>query len=369
MSLLPLTSGIRTRARLSTLRRVAGWLLYLLIGPALLQASPLKSDEEVLLLPQPARLSVANEPLLTIESVVYERERRPGLTTALAHYLDLDVDALSAPDRELLYARTQLFRIDFERGKQLQIRFDAVPGIHRLVRSNAHGRSRTSLRLPALTRPPTDRWLQFQVVTPRGDSRMFRGKAQLLAETGLSVISDIDDTIKHSAVRQRRELLLNTFVRPFQSVPGMASLYRDAAQAGAALHYVSGSPLQLYPALSDFIAEHGFPEGSMHLREVDLSAEVFGQSAGTRGHKLAVIRQLIGDFPRRRWLLVGDSGELDPEIYGELAREFPQAIEGVWIRDVSGDARDSERYRLAFDRVPATWVLFKDPGELPDQYW
>jgi phosphatidate phosphatase APP1 len=68
-------------------------------------------------------------------------------------------------------------------------------------------------------------------------------------------------------------------------------------------------------------------------------------------------------FPKRRFILVGDSGEKDPEIYGALARSQPGRIVGIFIRDVTGDA--AARYEAAFRGVPReTWAVFKDPAEV-----
>ena len=88
--------------------------------------------------------------------------------------------------------------------------------------------------------------MSFSVVLRDGDPRKFHGSALLVPEHGLSVVSDIDDTIKISQVRDRRELLRNTFAREFVAAPGMAARYQQlAASADTRFHYVSSSPLQL----------------------------------------------------------------------------------------------------------------------------
>ncbi len=66
-------------------------------------------------------------------------------------------------------------------------------------------------------------------------------------------------------------------------------------------------------------------------------------------------------------MLVGDSGESDPEIYGELARRHPDAVRLVSIRDVTGEGDDDVRYRAAFRDVPVErWRRFASPAELAD---
>lgn len=345
----------------------------LLLGSLAFSApgSPLKSDEWVLLPAQTARLGHDLSPRVRVAAIVYELERRPGMTTALARYLELDRNQLSTAERDLLYARTQLFRIDFERGKALPVVFADSGAMVTLPATNPNGLTRAEITLPPLAQsPPANRWLSYQVQTRDGDRRRFSGRALLLTAEGISVVSDIDDTIKDSNVLDRRELLLNTFVRAFRAVPGMATAYQawSTRDPRLALHYLSGSPQQMQPALQDFLVDEGFPPGTLHLREVDLEDELFGQSGGTPAHKRAVLEQLRADFPQRQFLLIGDSGEQDPEIYGDFARAHPDAVKAIWIREVRTDGDQSARYARAFADLPAAlWNSFSDPASLPTQ--
>ena len=90
-----------------------------------------------------------------------------------------------------------------------------------------------------------DGWLRYRADTSDGDERQLGGAVQLLPPRGVSVVSDVDDTIKISQVADHRELLNNTFLRPMEAVPGMPALYRRWAKDGAAFHYVTASPWQL----------------------------------------------------------------------------------------------------------------------------
>jgi phosphatidate phosphatase APP1 len=84
----------------------------------------------------------------------------------------------------------------------------------------------------------------------------------VIDEDGLSVISDIDDTVKVTNVANRRELLANTLFREFRAVTGMPEIYREWEAHGAAFHYVSASPWQLASCLERFLGESGIPGGS-----------------------------------------------------------------------------------------------------------
>lgn len=194
------------------------------------------------------------------------------------------------------------------------------------------------------------------------------GRVHLLEPTGLSVISDIDDTLKHSHVCCKRTLLANTFLRPFETIPGMAPLFREWASEGAAFHYVSSSPWQLYAHLAEHLASEGFPAGSFHLRPFRLRDHLLRRILMLRrSGKMGVIRALLRMFPRRRFLLVGDSGERDPELYGALARRYPTQIAGIFIRQLDNDAGALRRYARAFRLIdPSLLRIYQDANELSD---
>jgi phosphatidate phosphatase APP1 len=194
------------------------------------------------------------------------------------------------------------------------------------------------------------------------------GQARLLEPTGLSIISDIDDTLKHSDVACKRTLLTNTFLRPFETIPGMAPLFREWAADGAAFHYVSSSPWQLYEHLASHLANEGFPAGSFHLRPFRLRDHLLRRILMLRrSGKLGVIRTLFRMFPQRRFLLVGDSGEHDPETYGALARRYPDQIAGIFIRELDSLQNMRRRYARAFRRIdPSLLRIYRDAADLAD---
>jgi phosphatidate phosphatase APP1 len=349
---------------LRSFRAVSTLLLLLFASAATPWGRELSSDEHVLLLPQPARW-VEGGLELHVEAMVYELERRPGVHSAFAHYLGIDSDQLSAKQVALFRQRTQLFRIDAERGKQPLIR---LPGgaQFRLRSSNANGRSSTTVVLP--WDETAGEWLPLSVQVPSAHPRSYTARAQLLEASGWSVISDIDDTIKHSNVRDRRELLLNTFTRPFVAVPGVASVYRRWASGGASFHYVSSSPVQLLPPLRDFVDQARFPDGSLHLRTLDLLEELWASGDQSRAHKLHQIKELLRRFEHRRFILVGDSGEADPEIYAHVLQQHPEQIQQILIRDVSGEPQQAPRYaQLLPAELAQRLLVFQDASELPHE--
>jgi phosphatidate phosphatase APP1 len=209
-------------------------------------------------------------------------------------------------------------------------------------------------------------WLQFRVASPHDEHREFVGRAQLLPSTGVSVVTDIDDTIKHTEVTCRRSLLRNTFLREFLPIRGMPELYQQWAAEGAAFHYVSSSPWQLYDPLWDLCESHGFPEGTFHLRMFRLRDHMLRRLFLVRRPvKGVVIKSLLKTFPQRKFVLVGDSGERDPEIYGALARRFPQQVAGIYIRELPERPMHVKRTLKAFRHLsPRCWAIFHHPEQI-----
>ena len=210
------------------------------------------------------------------------------------------------------------------------------------------------------------RWLGCQAVLNAPDEREFAGRLQLIEPTGVSIISDVDDTIKHSNVSNRRDLFRNTFAKRFVPVTGMPELYRDCAIAGAVFHFVSGSPWQLYEPLHEFCRTEGYPCGSFHLKRFRFrEAAKKLRKSPQKAYKRTAIEPILLAFPQRRFVLIGDSGEQDPDIYGSFLREFPEQIIGVFIRAIRGESRETERIRNAFEGTdPAKWSLYVNPDEI-----
>ena len=328
--------------------------------------SNLKSDEEARIFPAIARRE-GEVWALRVHAWVYEPEEdspgRGAAIEALRVALDLPADA---PESAIFRARARPFLVDNESGKALVVRIGAEE--HVLNTTGFNGHSETDLRVAAAgLRPDAGGWVALDVVPREHDLRSFGGAALLLADTGTSVISDLDDTIKISEVRDRKQLLTRTFLREFEAVPGMATAYRRWAGAGAAFHYVSASPWQLFDVISTFFKTADFPPGSVHMKQFRWKdSSFFSLFEDPQSYKRPILRDLRVGSPRRRFVLVGDSGERDPEAYGEAFRAFPDQVAAIYIRDVTGEARDDPRYQAAFAEVPADrWTLFTDPAALP----
>ncbi|RYD30529.1 MAG: DUF2183 domain-containing protein [Verrucomicrobiaceae bacterium] len=333
--------------------------------------SPVKADETVLFFTTAA--SPAEDQsgmwLAEVHGIIFENEQSRLIVALLRKMLGIEEASLTAEERVLLRQRLALFTVDCERGKALRIvlggqTFD-------LPASGPNGHFRTTLRLPA-SMTQGHRELSFTAVLRPGDTRRFEGKILLPADgaAGPLVISDLDDTIKLSEVGDRTQLRLNTFCRPFRAVPGMAPLYqRWQTVHQAQFHYVSGSPWQLYGPLETFIRSEGFPEGTWHLKHLRLKDPstlriFFGPH---HVHKTAGIRAILERWPRRPVILVGDTGEQDPEIYADLAQRYPDRIHRIFLRNVTAETRSGPRLAGLFQNVPPEkWRLFENAAEVPE---
>jgi phosphatidate phosphatase APP1 len=155
------------------------------------------------------------------------------------------------------------------------------------------------------------------------------------------VISDIDDTIVPTGATRMWEMLKTTFLGNAQTrvpFPGVAAFYQ-ALSKGLVGHennpffYVSSSPWNLYDFLRELMDIHNLPQGPLMLRDIGLSREYFFAGSHTE-HKLVQIERIfdiIGNIP---FILIGDSGQHDAEIYLQVIRDFPGRVKMVYIRDV-----------------------------------
>ncbi len=329
-------------------------------------------DEEVVVLfPTAAHFDEpASRWVVPIHGWIYERPDDSlwisAAGRAFMRALDLDDDARA---QAVFRARAGLFLADGEEDRRLEVRVG--PRQLTTAPSGPNGLFRATATLSA---GDADRYqragrLPLELAGPAGERRRSEGHAQLVGARGVSVISDIDDTVKVTQVRDRRALMANTFLNPFEAVPGMARAYTAWADNGAVFHYVSSSPWQLYPALAQFFAESGLPAGSFHLREIGLGDRSFLDLFDTPADaKVPTISAIIRRWPQRKFVLVGDSGEQDPEIYARIYREFPGNVLHIFIRNVTDEGDEAPRHREAFADVPRErWTVFTDPDVLTER--
>jgi hypothetical protein len=288
---------------------------------------------------------------------VHERHR---LADGVVNKIATEMGDVHPEETNNFRSRIQAFVADSEFHEEVTFEFDEDPEDkeYRLQDSRGNfpktdnnGLSEGMIKIPMaqaqeLLRRQGSRngWLTFRATS---ESHTGIGRVQLIGPTGLSVISDIDDTIKVTEIPAGARIVVrNTFFRKFVGAPEMATTYRQ--WSGAAFHYVSGGPWQLYGPLSEFLFnEGGFPEGTFHMKDVrknllnpntwnDLKQLVANENH-TFDLKVDHIGEIMRRFPARKFILIGDSGEKDPEVYRRIKSRFPSQVQEIRIRDVVND--------------------------------
>jgi len=177
-------------------------------------------------------------------------------------------------------------------------------------------------------------------------------------EAQFGVISDLDDTVIRTEVTSLLRMLKTVVLQnaatrlPF---PGVAAFYQ-ALQNGRAgtdpvnpIFYVSSSPWNLYDLLEEFLVIQQIPVGPLVLRDWGIGVHP-GRSAK---HKTEAIAHIFETIPSLRFILIGDSGQEDPEIYREIVQRYPGRVQAIYIRNVTPHPERSASIRKLIDEVTA----------------
>jgi hypothetical protein len=320
-----------------------------------LDASQLKSDEYVMFIPNIA-YDVGNKTVVEIKAFVYEKERRLGATTALSVFMGTDIDDLNESAKQTLYDRSSLFRVDFEGDKEFSIKFDDK-SIYKMPKTK-DGKSALTLTLPASKSALKE--IAFELYQPKYPQNRAESFALHPSSEGVSLISDIDDTIKISNVLDKKALIKNTFLNEFKATEGIKKIFNFAINDlnATAFHYVSSSPAQLYPPLKEFLDKEGFPKGSFHLRDTTDLSDFLADKKVSMAHKTTEIEKLFNAYPKRKFILTGDDGENDPEIYAALKRQYPDKVLLIIIRNVMPISENKARFDVTFQGIDKEKIIF-----------
>ena len=279
-------------------------------------------------------------------------------------YFERDLERpLSDDEKARLESSLAAFIAEDKEAESIELTFDADPHGRRFefaARTSENGVIEENIRLPdefvsdLQSASGDDAWVKVHARSKDGNGAG-EGRVRFLQPEGVSIVSDIDDTVKITQVPAgKRAILRNTFLSEGRAAEGMRVRYEQlVAQAGpnvdVCFHYVSGSPWQLYEPLSDFLIEREqFPPGTFHLKNLrknllepgalqSIRAFILGGDLATLDQKVRQITSLMLHLPRRKFILIGDSGQKDPEVYRAIQRLFPDQIQRIIIRDVLGE--------------------------------
>lgn len=207
--------------------------------------------------------------------------------------------------------------------------------------------------VPQYDHIPEDAWQPVALelledVVPDQEDVKATGQIMFLNhKSEFGVISDVDDTILISkATNAWKKLRLMLFKNAHSRLPfeGVAAFYR-ALQEGTTdtynpIFYVSSSEWNLYDLLVDFCKVRGIPKGPFLLQSLEEDWYKFWKSGGgDHNHKVDKIRHILSTYHDLRFILIGDSGQKDAEIYSKIVQEFPERILAIYIRDVTKPKR------------------------------
>lgn len=326
--------------------------------------SPLKSDEDIFFFPTSANQIENGKWNVPVHHWVFEKEESSISRKFSQYLLSEAIETLGVSEEQAhsstFKQRLMWFLVDNERNKEIDISLHETKQTLSLTEANGHAHS--AMVLEKIPEAKKGAWLSYQVNVPEDEKRTFQGKVQLIPKTGLSVISDIDDTIKVSNVLDKKGLIKNTFVKPFEATEGFPDYYAKLQKQGAYFHYVSASPWQIYPSLKPFMDKH-YPQGTVYLRKFRLKdSSLLDFLKPSVEYKTKQIQHIIQRYPKHQFILMGDSGEHDPEVYADIYQQFPKKIQAIKIRAVKGSDLSTERFSKTFNQVPKSiWELFEKP--------
>ncbi|WP_164874474.1 App1 family protein [Rathayibacter festucae] len=158
------------------------------------------------------------------------------------------------------------------------------------------------------------------------------------SEPARGVVCDVDDTVWVTGISHPARAAWRTFSTTSatrRSVPGMAELLQEAiaGQDGTAVVYVSNGPWNLAGVVSRFLARRGFPAGPVLMTDWGTSPRRWFRDG--EEHKRDCLARLREDLPHLSWVLVGDDGEHDPQLYSDFARRHPDAVTAIALRRVA----------------------------------
>lgn len=170
-----------------------------------------------------------------------------------------------------------------------------------------------------------------------------------LEKARFGVISDIDDTVLHSSATnylKAAQLMFLHNARTRLPIEGAAALYQAWSQGGNnPIFYVSSSPWNLYPLLTDFLEFQHLPLGPLFLMDYGVSKEKL-LARPHKTHKIEQVERIFTTYPELSFILVGDSGQKDTEIYLEVAKRYPGKVLAIYIRDVGDNEKRNVTLKL-----------------------
>ena len=97
--------------------------------------------------------------------------------------------------------------------------------------------------------------------------------------------------------------------------------------------YLSNGPWNLTGPITNFLDRHVFPAGALLVTDWGISPRALFRSG--KAHKWRSLERLAEELPGVDWVMIGDDGEHDPEIYRDFARAHPRQVAAIALRTVA----------------------------------
>lgn len=262
-----------------------------------------------------------------------------------------------------LMAMLKRYETDEVPGARLSARFD---GRAEAIESDEEGYFDAALPVSLSDGEAERRWhdVTIDLLEPEQEQPESATAAVLVPPPAakIGIVSDIDDTIVKTGatdvLRHARTVLLNS-AQTRTPFAGVAALYHGLACGGGdrpvnPLFYVSSSPWNLFDLFHEYMRHHDIPEGPIFLKDFGLEEGRLFKS-GHGEHKSGWIERLMALYPDLGWILIGDSGQKDAEIYKGIAEQHPDRVQAIYIRDVASDGR-GERVRTMLGELETMGV-------------
>ncbi len=157
-------------------------------------------------------------------------------------------------------------------------------------------------------------------------------------EQKIGVISDVDDTVMVTALPRPMLAAWNSFVLNEHArtpTPGMAVLMDriHRAHPQAPFMYLSTGAWNVTPTLRRFLSRNAYPKGTFLLTDWGPTPDRWFRSGSQ--HKVESLKRLAAEFPDMKWILIGDDGQRDPDIYNGFAVRYPQNVAAILIRNLT----------------------------------
>ncbi len=223
----------------------------------------------------------------------------------------------------------------------------------RTVSAHADGRGYVQVALPPGLPAPSAR-VVLRLADPRYQAAPLAADVPVFASgPGLGVISDVDDTLLDTGVIHKFAMIEHAATRSsweLSAFPGAAEVLSRLARDRPLL-YVSGSPWGFRQRITDYFARTHFPSAPLILKR--FSSEPWTDQMA---YKWPHIISLVDSLPDRRWILLGDSSEQDPEVYSRLSQARPGQVAATYIHLVTAELPEAPRFR--------GMVVFRDFAEV-----